>query len=1360
MEKKSEHGYLADEGPNFKIMDSVQVDREGRPIVSAVDCVTFSDLINGRCAPPSNAKVGGVPEDEAVNLFKASFKFGIEYPRNNDGSFPPIDVDGFTELTDYPLLPFFDNNASNTLVLKARKVVPNQTSNTGKSKKRRVVVNWAMLFELDLSKHPTLRSELMILARLSKSQRHRRLFLINDPTMCLEQIPSNNANYLFKGTVSYQLAVPSSVPFGFVGVAPSIFQLLLPDLARRETPITPQEFYQTISNEDHGVRPPEVMKVRGLICMLLRYQRETVRWCLRKEGKEFDEEKQEVVDYDTHAAETFPPLGWFQLQSGKWANPYIGRICDDEQTLRKLIEERRQFKISNNIGAQGLLAEEMGLGKTIELLSLVLLNKRPMVKSSPVEVFDYFCSRSVLAAKTTLIISPKSISKQWSDEIRQHSPELSILVYNGKTESKEVTPEEMAEYDIVITSYNAISSEIHFALYDPARPTRSHVIEQRSMTNYLSPLMKIQFWRVVLDEVQMVRSSVSNAAQVAKLIPRVHAWGVTGTPVTKELQDLQGILNFLRLEPWATGDNAWSQLVRSPGDFMTLFSDIAIRHTTAMVEDDIQLPPQSRNLCPLPFTTIEADNYNQLYKAFLVDCNLNENGERLSDDQQVDMSKMAAWLVRLRQACCHAKFGGGIAKRNVNPSGSKEVKTIDEIHSAMLDQALTELLTEQRKRDMSMLNRGRVLLENLKEKAKALSVFKQATKSVEHTVGVLQENLKAAQEEQKKAEEERTKREESRMNIDEDEEDRKEELELEEEENEEDFADVVNMMAKRLRNWLEVLHRCYFFVATTHYQMYKKEDNEVKMEDDGPTTAEDSKDRVKKEASEMSEEELRHQKLESEYYGKAQSIRQEILQESMQKVNEATEKLKAYNFIPLKQWEHEEERLEEVGFEKRQICLLIEQTKVVGEWRDKLIEFLSKDVVDESADPDGQEYEDSLNSQEYAFDYLEVFQKVLSDRSLFITGRSDPLLKGNVDKASKRGDKGKEKDSPKDKSKNKNDEADMLKLLNKRLATMKPRDYGYGVTWMALSNRMADLKKAKKEALSKRGTVRREDLLKTLDEHDNFSPVYDDLKNELLQLTKEVRVLRGCYNRRVGYYKQLQQMSDNVGEVDVSTDRSIPYLNEQLAKEKEMDVSINQKLGRKRYLESLSETTNNATSGIERICIICQNEYKLGAWTICGHEFCRKCLNKWLRSHGTCPICKHRINPGEVYSLTHLTEAEKVQQELLKAEVKMQDDIKHQGSIYKPVEKSLISTIRSSAYSSLENFGTKLDHMMRHLKWLRLTEPGAQVVVFSQWAEMLKLFGAALTHNKFRYATVEHGMDLFKTDSSYACFLLHAKSQS
>lgn len=1292
-----------------------------------------------------------------MELFKGSFKFGIEYPQTNDGSFPPIDVNEFKGLSEYPLLPFFEDN-SNTIGFKARKVVPNQTSNTSKSKKRRAMVNWVMLFEFDLSQHPTLRSELMVLARLSKSQRHRRLFLINDPTMCLEQIPSDNANYLFKGTVSYQLAIPSSVSFGFVGVAPSIFRLLLPDLARRETPITPQEFYQTISNEDHGVKPPEVMKVKGLICMLLRYQRETVRWCLRKEGKEFDEQKQQVVDHDIYSAESFPPLGWFQLESGKWANPYLGRICD-EQALRKLIDERRQFKISNNIGAQGLLAEEMGLGKTIEVLSLVLLNKRPIVKSPPVEVFDYFCNRNVLAAKTTLIISPRSISKQWKDEIMQHSPGLSILMYNGKTESKEVTPEEMAEYDIVITSYNVISSEIHFALYDPARPTRSHVIEQRSMTDYLSPLMKIQFWRVVLDEVQMVRSSVSNAAQVAKLVPRVHAWGVTGTPVTKELQDLQGILNFLRLEPWATGENAWSQLARSPGDFMTLFSDIAIRHTTAMVEDDIALPPQSRNLCPLPFTTIETDNYNQLYKSFLIDCNLNESGERLSEDQQIDMSRMASWLVRLRQACCHAKFGGGITKRNVNPSGSKEVKTIDEIHSAMVDQAFTEVLTEQRKKDMSMLNRGRVLLENLKEKAKALSVFEQATENVERTVSILQKNLKVAQEEQQKAEEERTKREESRMNLDEDEDDQREELELEEEENEEDFADVVNMMAKRLRNWLEVLHRCYFFVATTHYQMYKKEDEDVKKEED------DNKDNVKKEESEMNEEDLRHRKMESEYYGKAQSIRREILQESMQKVNESTEKLKAYSFISLKQWEGEEARLEEVGFEKQQIHLLIEQTKVVGEWRDKLIEYLSKDVVDESADPDGQEYEDSLNSQEYAFDYLEVFQKVLSDRSLFITGRSDPLLKGNVDKAEskRRGEKGKEKDSPKGKDKEKNgDEVDMLKLLNKRLTTMKPRDYGYGVTWMALSNRMAQLKKAKKEATStKKEPIRREEVLKAIESHDNFSPVYDELKNELLQLTKEVRVLRGCYNRRVGYYKQLQQMSDNVGEVDVSIDRSIPFLNEQLAKESELDIVINQKLGRKRYLESLSENTNHTTANVaERICIICQSEYKLGSWTVCGHEFCRKCLNKWLRSHGTCPICKQRINQGEVYSLTHLTEAEKEQKELLNSEVKLQDDIKHQGSIYKPVEKSLISTIRSSAYSSLENFGTKLDHMMRHLKWLRLTEPGAQVVVFSQWAEMLKLVGAALTHNKFKYATVEHGMDLFKTDSSYACFLLHAKSQS
>jgi len=78
----------------------------------------------------------------------------------------------------------------------------------------------------------------------------------------------------------------------------------------------------------------------------------------------------------------------------------------------------------------GILAEEMGLGKTVELISLILSHPRPTEEiniESQRLIPDYS-----LESGATLIISPSSIAGQWIDEIEQHAPSLSVYFYQGK----------------------------------------------------------------------------------------------------------------------------------------------------------------------------------------------------------------------------------------------------------------------------------------------------------------------------------------------------------------------------------------------------------------------------------------------------------------------------------------------------------------------------------------------------------------------------------------------------------------------------------------------------------------------------------------------------------------------------------------------------------------------------------------------------------------------------------------------------------------------------------------------------------------------------------------------------------------
>ena len=62
----------------------------------------------------------------------------------------------------------------------------------------------------------------------------------------------------------------------------------------------------------------------------------------------------------------------------------------------------------------------------------------------------------------------------------------------------------------------------------------------------VSPLLQVRFWRVVVDEAQMVGSTTAQSSAMAARIAAVHRWCVTGTPIGKNgVADLHGLFIFL-----------------------------------------------------------------------------------------------------------------------------------------------------------------------------------------------------------------------------------------------------------------------------------------------------------------------------------------------------------------------------------------------------------------------------------------------------------------------------------------------------------------------------------------------------------------------------------------------------------------------------------------------------------------------------------------------------------------------------------------------------------------------------------------------------------------------------------------------
>ena len=88
----------------------------------------------------------------------------------------------------------------------------------------------------------------------------------------------------------------------------------------------------------------------------------------------------------------------------------------------------------------------MGLGKTIEVASLILTSPAPAGQ-----------------CKCNLIITPRSISRQWLNELKEKAPGLRVLVYMGcRGDNDPPSLKEFATYDVCLCTYEVFQKEIHY----------------------------------------------------------------------------------------------------------------------------------------------------------------------------------------------------------------------------------------------------------------------------------------------------------------------------------------------------------------------------------------------------------------------------------------------------------------------------------------------------------------------------------------------------------------------------------------------------------------------------------------------------------------------------------------------------------------------------------------------------------------------------------------------------------------------------------------------------------------------------------------------------------------------------------
>ncbi len=150
------------------------------------------------------------------------------------------------------------------------------------------------------------------------------------------------------------------------------------------------------------------------------------------------------------------------------------------------------------------LADDMGLGKSIQLIGLLLHLQEKRELTGPV-----------------ILVCPTSVLSNWEREVKRFGPSLRRLIHHGdKRHQGAEFARAIRDVDLVITSYALVHRD-------------------------LKTLEPIAWQGLVLDEAQNIKNSESKQSRAIRQLNPQFRIALTGTPVENRLSELWSIVDFL-----------------------------------------------------------------------------------------------------------------------------------------------------------------------------------------------------------------------------------------------------------------------------------------------------------------------------------------------------------------------------------------------------------------------------------------------------------------------------------------------------------------------------------------------------------------------------------------------------------------------------------------------------------------------------------------------------------------------------------------------------------------------------------------------------------------------------------------------
>ncbi|KAL8814497.1 MAG: hypothetical protein Q9223_006283 [Gallowayella weberi] len=307
----------------------------------------------------------------------------------------------------------------------------------------------------------------------------------------------------------------------------------------------------------------------------------------------------------------------------------------------------KSMEMGSNKG--GILADGMGLGKTIQAIALMVSRRSR----------DPHC-------KTTLIIAPVALLKQWEREIQlklKKDHQLTTYILHGS--GRQASWDNLKAFDVVLTTFGTLSNELK----------RKETIARAKATNPnwipitradQLPLLGAgsKWYRVIIDEAQCIKNRETKGAIGACELQAQTRFAMSGTPMQNNVGELYSLIRFLRIKPYdefSKFNSDFSKPLRSSsqGDRTRAMKKLQALLKAVLLRRDKKSTIDGKPILNLPERTTEAQHAifseaeQEFYTAVQSQTQLQFNKYLRAGTVGRNYSNVLVLLLRLRQACCH-----------------------------------------------------------------------------------------------------------------------------------------------------------------------------------------------------------------------------------------------------------------------------------------------------------------------------------------------------------------------------------------------------------------------------------------------------------------------------------------------------------------------------------------------------------------------------------------------------------------------------------------------------------------------------------------------------------------------------------